>query len=495
MSQRPIAALKTLTKYEIKCELAKRSFLHFLDFVYITQPSLDSKGGERIKFEKWPHLVDAAAHLESDRLLVVPKPRQIGWSWVLAAWAAFCTLFNPNFKTLLFSQGKDEAYDLLSKCTYIWANLPPELQTPRTNDGRQALEFGPEWWIRAFPSTIKAGHGNTAGLVIFDEADFHEYLEEAYAAVKPTVDDLGGQLIMVSKCNGMTPMSFFKEKARGAPDNGFTCLFYPYNVRPNRDEQWYNETLATYKDIYDFRKNYPRTLEEALEPPQEMQVITKELIKAYRGEARDPVLADGITKVWQHYVPGRKYIAGTDVSHGVGLDKSVTAIIDLATGAVIADVVSRSVEPLQFTVESLALLRKYGQPVWVIEDNDWGRRVIDRALALDYPRVFYRSKLDAGYRTNDATRPIVWGNLVDSLLHRTLIIPNMEAVDEMASLVRNPARRGRIEAAQGSTDDYLTALGLALTCKDHAVKGDMPYDPSKLHGHETSTYKWGRRRR
>ena len=480
------------TKDEIRFELAKRSFIDFLDYVYLTEPRPDGTNS-RIKFELWPHLIDAAQHLLIDKRIIVPKPRQIGWTWLLAAYVVWKVAYNQNFKVLLLSQGQDEAYDFLGKCEYIRLNLPPELQPRRINDARNSIELGKEWWVRALPSTAKAGHGTTAGLVIFDEADFHEYLESAYAAVDPTIRDVGGQLIMVSKCDARTPQSLFKRLVRGAPLNGFTCLFYPWNVRVNRTQEWYDEGLKAAADPFDYAKSYPATLEEALAAPKEMQVIGKELYDTYVAETRAPISVQASTKVWQRYVPGRRYIAASDISHGVGLDKSVTVLVDIASGLVVADVVSRTTDPLQFTVDSFALLRAYQSPVWVIEDNDWGMRVIDRANALNYPRLYQREAGKFGWRTHDSTRPILWGNLLDALFHRTILLPNIEGVEEMAWLIRNPGRGGRIEAAAGGTDDYMVAVGIALSCREYAVQGTASYEPPGARP-DAGIYKWGRGR-
>lgn len=479
---------KTLSKQAAHEELAKRHFDRFLDFVYITEPRPDGSDSH-IAFEKWSHLLEAARELAEHRCLVIPKPRQIGFSWLIAAWSLWNTLFKKNFKTLLFSQGEMEAYDLLAKCVYIWTHLPAGLKQPRTNDSKRALEFGDDWWIRAYPSTPKAGHGTTAGLVVFDEADYHEYIDPAYAAVKPTIDDVGGQIVFISKVNPHTPQSLFKRIARGAPDNGFKCLFYPWDVRPNRSAEWFEEVRRTYDDPFEFEKAYPGSLEEALAPPKDLQVIAGEIVERFRADVRAPLEAEGITRIWQHVVPGRRYVAATDVAHGVGLDRSVTVIYDVQSGQVVADVLSRTTEPLQFTVETIQLLRKYSYPVWAIEANEWGRRVIDRAQALNYKRIWHRPSGEPGWLTNAHTRPNLWGSLLEACFHGMVVCHAREFVDELANLVRNPANMGRIEAAAGSNDDYCTALGIALCLREFAVRADYSEDYFPT-APRTSTYKW-----
>jgi hypothetical protein len=487
------ASVKEIPQEILLEERAKRSFLHFLDYVYITEPRPDGSNSH-IKFEKWDHLVDATESLLKDLYIVVPKPRQIGWSWLLAAYSLWRTSYNYNFKTLMFSQGEAEAYDLLAKVVYIWTHLPKRLQATRIGSSKQEIMFGPEWWLRAFPSTPKAGHGTTAGLVIVDEADYHEYLEQAYSAIKPTIDDVGGQLILVSKCNPYTPQSLFKRLARGAPHNGFKCLFYPWNVRENRTDEWYESVRATYTDPFEFSKSYPETLEEALEAPTEMRVVAGTLLEEYRNEIRKPIREDGHTKVWQEWVPGRRYIAASDTSEGLGLDKSVTVVVEAASGAIVAALSSRVLGALDFTVDSLAMLRAYGNPTWVIEVNSWGIRVADRAELLRYPRLWFRSPEQMGWKTTAHTRPLMWGSLIDAIKSRMLISWNEEMVDEMAGLVRDPDKNGRIAAADGSNDDYCTAVALALVNREYA--SSYSYTPDQfatlggVYPRQGSKWKW-----
>jgi len=457
-------------------ERAKRKFEYFLDYVWITEPRPDGSNAH-IKFEKWDHILDAAVHLQTERYLVVPKPRQIGWSWLVAALALWKTAFNRNFKVLLMSQGELEAYDLLAKVVYIWTHLPPELKPERNNDSRATLEFGPEWWIRALPSTAKAGHGTTAGLVIADEADYHEYLEQSYSAIKPTIDDVGGQFILISKCNPLKPQSLFKKIARGAPYNGFKCLFYPWDVRSNRTADWYEEVRKTYTDPFEFQLSYPGSLEEALEPPAQLRVLTGELLAQYRRESRPPIREDGELKIWQDWVPGRRYIAASDVAHGIGLDKSVTVLLEATSGIIVAALSSRTQAPLDFAVNSLALLREYGNPTWIIEVNDWGIRVADRAQALRYPRLFFRTPGNVGWKTTEATRPLMWGALLEAVMARTLITWDEELIDELANLIKVPDKGGRIEASTGSNDDYCTAAGMVFYNRDYA--SSQNYNPAE----------------
>lgn len=459
----------------MKAELAKRQFATFLTYVFIQEPRPNG-GHSIIPFELWEHLLEVVEDLKGNPLIVWPKARQIGASWLLAAYSLWKTGYNNGFKTLVFSQGEGEAYEFLSKVEFIRLHLPEWLQPRRINDSKKILEFGPGWYIQAFPSTPKAGHGVTAGLVIFDEAEFHDYLDEAYVAAKPTTADVGGQMIFASKCSPYDPQSLFKKLCRGAPDNGFKCIFHPWNVRENRTPEWFRHESQSYPDPFVFQKAYPGTLKEALAAPESMQVIGEDLYEALKKETRDPIWQEGAIKIFYNLVPGHRYTAASDTAHGLGLDNSVTVVLDVSIGQIVGSVWSNVIAPLDFALDSIHLLRKFDFPVWAIEDNEWGIRVIDRAQALSYPRIFYRKQNEPGFHTGVHSRPIMWSDYIDALRARTIILSDVEAVEELPNLIRDPNKKGRIAAADGSHDDYSTALAIALTITSSAVRAEQSRD-------------------
>ena len=106
------------TKKQLKDALAKRDFVAWLDYVYILEPKPDGSNA-RIPYEKWPHLLEAIEALKANRLIVWPKARQTGASWLIAAWVLWKTMYNLGFKSLLFSQGEVEALALLEKIVII----------------------------------------------------------------------------------------------------------------------------------------------------------------------------------------------------------------------------------------------------------------------------------------------------------------------------------------------------------------------------------------
>ncbi len=472
------------TKEEVRQELAKRQFILFLkNYVYINDP----KQG-RLKYDVWPHLAELAEALKEHRLLVWLKARQIGASWTVAAYALWQVLFHKGARVLLFSQGEDEAAKLLGKCKYIYEQLPNSLRPKVESETQKSLIFGNGWYIQAFPSTANAGRGETASLIVYDEADYHEYLDSNYNATKPTIDDVGGQLLLVSTANPLKAMSLFKRTYKEAPDNGFFPLFYAYNVRPNRTMEWYESTKKTYTDPFLFAKEYPRDAYEALAPPTEIQVFQTKVLDDMRTEVRAPIDVVGSGNIYQRVIPGRKYIAATDVAHGVGQDSSVTLVLDVQTGMVVGDLISKYMEESEFAVESVRLLRAFAFPVWAIESNESGRAVIDRAKLLDYPRLYSHKKGETGWLTRSNNRAVLWSDLIQAIHSRSITIPNLKGLEEFYQIIRRPDKEGRIAAEDGGHDDYPMALGIAIAIRDQAQRAETAgeFSPKQT----KSIWKW-----
>ena len=290
----------------IEKEFARRNFISpegeqpdFLDHVKILERSQLHSGvsGGAVPFQKWPYLLELAKSIVDNRLVTVLKARQLGFSWTTAAYAAWLITFSPGTNVLMISKGQTEAYSLLDKVRFILKNLPEGWQQPLSPDSR--CEIGIPSYdskVVALPSTEDAGRSETASVVIQDEADFHEYHAQNYAAVKPTVD-AGGQMIMGSTSNKREMSSLFKEIYRNAPNNGWNKLFVPWHARPGRTDQWYAGVKDTVPAIelagmspeQFMEQEYPGEELEALAPPRAQSIFDRDMIAGMADDCINPL--------------------------------------------------------------------------------------------------------------------------------------------------------------------------------------------------------------
>jgi len=458
--------------------LCEQSFRDYLDLVRILEPP---PGRGVISWQPWPHLVELARTISAEvwddrtgrnlalnRLISIGKARQLGVTWLLAAYAGWKAEFFPGAVIFLFSQGETEAGVFLGKCRFIHEHMPDHLKSRILKDSNEHRIFANGSKIVAWPSTEKAGRSETASLVIQDEADNHEHLSENYMAVKPTIDG-GGQLIQVSTINKRKPRSLFRQIYKGAPGNNFKRVFYGVFARADRDEQWYEDRYAEARtqdlkgmspELY-MEQEYPRTEAEMLALSRTLAAFDIDALKDMLQDCRSPVETDGPIEIFQKPVVGKKYAAGSDPSGGTGGDSSPTVVLDAGTGMVVAHIYSNTMATDTQAAESVRMLKMYGYPLWVIEDNDWGRMVLRKAEELEYPNLYERKKDTPGWHTMPSNRYEVWGELIVAVRNRELVIPSERGLLEFFSVIINEDKNSRVEALEGEHDDYPMAVALA----------------------------------
>jgi hypothetical protein len=441
------------------------SFEHFLRYVQVPSPGYGVQ-----PFKTWPHVPEIVEAIRTKPRIIVLKARQIGLTTTFSGDSIFhCN--NDFANVALISQGETEAIDFLQKAAFIHRNLPPHFQVEITSDNLTQLSFANGAKISAFPSTKKAGRGQTFSKIVIDECEHHEYFEENLAALLPAITP-DGQIILISTIDADTLDSKFKTLCREAPQNGWHLLFYPWDVVPGRDAKWYEKKKKEYgnapADIARFEKEYPNSIAQALSPAQAQASFDLKMLELMRRDVRNPIEKKGRINIYQKHRPGQRYVAATDVALGVGGDFSVTVVMERDTLTVVADIMDDHLQPEGLALESMKMLSEYGKPLWAIEDNDKGDTVLTVVEQSGYPsRQIYRGETgrgipQRGWHTDVVTRIRLWEHLKATVGAGQLHIPNKDGLDQFFSVHSNPKNRGRDEALGKAHDDYPFAVGIAL---------------------------------
>lgn len=480
---------------------AERSFVAFLSHVWILEPpQAGAPTGGRIKFLLWPHILEGAEQLEKpwkmaaegrqaeikpeDLQTVIGKSRQVGWSWLVAAFVAWLAKFHDGSLSLMESEGQKQAAELMKKARYVYENLPEDWQLPLDAQSTEHLSFkGSDSEIHALPSTQKAGHGFTATIAIMDEADNHEFLSEGMAAIKPTID-AGGQIVLLSTVEKRKSVSMFQSIYRQAMagKGGWHKIFVPYTARPGRDEEWYERTKASIPDedlkgmtpaLY-MEQNYPRNEQEMLAPPRAGMFFEPEAIDYMRQFCREPMISADAFNIYEKPMLGHKYVAGTDVAEGSGHDYSVTVVLDLTTMHVVADIMSNELSNDDLVYWSMEMLKLYKWPLWAIEEN-FGSYVPRKAHELRYRRLFreHTKKIQGGsdhlkdtpgWHMDGKNRFDVYNDMKAQIDAFGLVVYSKEGFQQFTDVIRKTDKQGnyiRPEARSGANDDYPVAVGIA----------------------------------
>jgi len=479
----------------VERQACKNSFVRFLRYCRIIEPPNTEGGGGVIPLEMWPHIKEAISLFLTKKLIVWLKSRQIGASWLVAAYSLWFALFHQGANIMIFSKGETEAMELLAKCDRIWGQLPDFLKLKKDPNSRTEIGFPVMLSaIRALAATETAGISFTASIVVCDEWEEHPYAVDNFLAAKPTISS-GGQFIGIFTVNKKKPDTLAKTTFRDAMagQNGFSPIFTPWYSRPDRTEEWYKGEKGSLSpqqlegltpDLY-MEQNFPASIEEALRPTQTVSAFNLKTLDEMMGDTRNPitVIHDGvdssIVNIYKEFNLGQFFIAATDTSHGVGKDFSVTTVMNVKTGEVVADILNNTIPPEELAMHSVRLLDLFKNPLWFIEKNDWGGVTISTAQNLGYRNLGYRDdkQTKIGFDTQGDSRRDLWGALIPAINNRQIVIYNKDGLKQFFDVIRNVAKEGRIEAMAGRHDDYPICVGIGWLKKDEVQTLSTPLKP------------------
>ena len=237
---------------------------YFLDFLrHVKVRSDDPLTPTIASWEPWPHLVQRAEAWQAGRSEVVLKARQLGYTWLEAAYLAWRA--RQGWACACISKGQLEARAVLERVRFVEEHLPDwlwERVVFRADDA----SYPGGGSVRAFPSTVDAGVSFTFQCVAFDEAAFHPYGGANYAAIRPTVS-AGGQMHILSTADPELGQSGFFHKTYWAAkrgESGYDAVFVPWHARPGRDAAWLARERAAFVGLPSaFDAYYPESDAEA----------------------------------------------------------------------------------------------------------------------------------------------------------------------------------------------------------------------------------------
>lgn len=490
---------------------------------------VDAKTGENFEFHVGDESVEAGHGwswqreildwwMVSDKTAVL-KARQLGITWLASGLALWYLLFRPGTKVLAVSINEDEAakvvnrtYDLMLSLPKLFLNGTKVIKPARGTRPHTELQLqhpdGSISTMIALASTKKAGHGETAALVILDEFSRQDYARETWKAVIPTMAD-GGKALVISTANGVSndltgEGNFYHHLWVNQDDYMLEGRFLKWDLHPDRDEEWYRKHAATLP-AKDRAEQYPNTAEEAF-------ILTGDLyfdadaLSWYGGKGvREPLYraqfrTEGTSKAklvrqprgWIHVFeePGfetvevderhtqkvpYKYAIACDVSTGRGTDYSCAYVINLATMGIAAELHGKM--DGDHLAEQLHYLgRWYGDARLAVENaGGYGDSIItmlrDGKSGRPPYRKLYRhrnfSRPDQhenfafGYPMNTKTRPLVLDQMEKALREKALPYLTHGLLQECQTFVyakTNPSPR----AQDGCNDDRVMALAIAL---------------------------------
>ena len=472
------------------CRLSKDFF--FENYYYIP---IVGEGAKLFKLREYQRQI--AQDIDTNRLIIGLKARQIGWTTIGVATAVHDVLFNIEHPWLFVSRTEGAAQKMLDKAVYAYYRLPKWMRDmlPKMEQQTQsAIVFANGSRIESVPATGSTGRGDAVYGALLDECAFMEYAEDIWGAVEPLVY---GPAMLFSTANGMG--NFFHEVWLDSErdDSVWKGIFFPWDVVTTRDEAWYDHAKASFRGReWLFYQEYPKNPEEAfaksgrvafgadilddcfhaIDPHKRFAWIVGEGAK----ELEDGQIADIEVIQWKpprviRDEEGRpkwkpSYVVGADVAEGLEHgDFSYVTVFDSNTGEQMAS--CKSSIPVSYLDELIVwLAEEYWKALVVVERNNAGVLPLDR-LYRDhwYPRL-YRMDTFARFRTSDrtpqygwrtdrATKPKMVNDFVFALTESAILLHDPDFLMESRTFVADG--KGSYAATSSNHDDVVMGTLIA----------------------------------
>ena len=340
------------------------SFEYFINgFCYIQDRRPGSDTGEQMRFKLWPGQAKILPLFLTCLYLIALKARQLGITWLAAAYVLWRAMFRFNEFILVVSENEDKAIEFLDRVKYIFDRLPSWMKPTVLKRATQELSFGIEErddqgqlkigglnsTIKSSPSTPTAGQSRTISCLVLDESALNRYVKEIWASAKPTLEHSGGQVIVISNASKTAPgwgwtRDIYTGSMKG--ENDFRRLFMDWRAVPSRGDDFLDQQRRAGLDESDIEMQYPSTEEQAISSLGGSYFgDTIASFKPFAGSLGylraseetgkvgfyEETGRAGIIEVWRHPETVNlkyRYAIGSDVSEGLGESYSVAYVYD-----------------------------------------------------------------------------------------------------------------------------------------------------------------------
>jgi hypothetical protein len=467
-----LPAANTVLEYEpwmIKeLRKARENILYFAEnFFFII--NLD-RGREKIKLHSCQKR--AIRKMRDNRFFILLASRQIGKSTMMTIYVLWQACFNDDQRILLVANKEATAIEIFQRVRLAFEELPVWLKPGVKEYGKTSMTLDNGSRIGISTTTGSAARGQSVNVVVIDEMGHIEphLMDEFWKSVFPIISSSKKSKIFVcSTANGTDNLFYKLYDGAEKEENGWAHDKILWHEVPGRDEKWAETTRKTLGSSEDWLQEFECQFLSTGESSIDQELF---LDMSQRCTPAPIILDEGNYKLWEEPNPEKVYVAGVDISEGVGLDASVIQIFDITDLRDITQVAvyhNRHIPPLEFSNKLHTILKNWGSPLALIERNNCGAQVVDRlAFDLGYTKVVSygakvagRAKPQMGMIAHTNTKGAGVRNMryfVNEL--RTVTFRDIDTLKEFKDFVRHP--NGIWKAKSGYNDDRVMSCLWAL---------------------------------
>ena len=189
---------------------------------------------------------------------IVIAPRQCGKTTIIAIYALWYMIFNPDKSVAIMGYKLDATKEILYKIREIYCNLPEFIKPAATINNNKILKFENNSYIIAVACSSNAIKGRAIDLLILDEAAFirKPVFDSFLMSVFPTqASRRNAQMILISTPHGIDHgfYEIWKKAINGK--NSFVPSKISWNCVPYRNEEWKEQMIRDYGQAF-FEQEY-----------------------------------------------------------------------------------------------------------------------------------------------------------------------------------------------------------------------------------------------
>lgn len=406
------------------------------------------------------------------RFVIVNKSRQLGLSTLAAAYAAWLLLFHRNKEIIIMATKLLVAQNFVKKVKFCIKNLPKWLVLPKIekdNDRSFVFASPSNSRIEAISTSADAGRSEALSLLIVDEAAHVDDFEELWKGLYPTLST-GGRALIISTPKGVGNWFHTLWTKAEAKTNEFYPIQLPWNVHPDRDEDWFKENSSNMSQkaiaqelLCDFLASGETYLDAA-----DIQWVGENV--------KDPIRREGYDRnVWIWADPMKdtqvKYIMSADVGRG-DADASAFQMICTITGEVVAEFQGK-IRPDYFAKLLMEYGRKYNTALICPERNTYGNHVIIELVNNKYPNIYFENQkgvylgdyippdmiTSAGFDTQQNSRKMIITKLEEVIRNKQIRVYSVRLWNELKTFV---TQNDKPQALKNCNDDLIMSLAIGV---------------------------------
>ena len=423
-----------------------------------------------IPWEPWEHLLKYLEVLRTYRFVIVLKAKQIGATWTLGGSNLHLAMYQTGANVLTLSKGEEQATESLDYSRFMLSQLPDFLRLKVGKDQSSLITFPSRHSrLRALPSTEDAGVGfGGATRVALDEFEYHPHDRKNYAELLPPIL-AGGQMVIQSTADRFKMSSLFKELYVAAKhaDNNFYPIFFPYDVLPDRTQDWYDSMPMAAKDK---ECRFPRNEDEALATSETTMFFSKAALDTMETRTMLHIgheMSDRYptVRIYKPPIIGERYYMATDASEGRE-DPHCIVIID-KTGEQVAESHGKThIDTVAAIHDALARLYN-ADNTWESGPGGAGGLLTSKLDALSTPKraptinvgkrpfeLDYQSG-KKGWWTSGSLWDVGMQELEEAIRLHQITPHSIEAITEFRQIIQPEGDKPR--KVGGGSDDYVDA--------------------------------------